>query len=110
MGSFFSFIKEEILKSDLFSVILAVFAGLGVFILLREGIMNIKYFIEKRKKLKGIDSFVDKRNPNRPRGVEVEEKELKVYLIKGVIYLLISLSAIGYVYVNKESIMKFYGM
>ena len=106
MGGVLNLLKKEILKSDLFSVILGVLGLLGTLMLFREGILNLDYFLKKRKKMKSLDGRVEQRTPNKS---VADKKELEKYLIKGLLYLLISFCIMGYVFVNREKVFNFYG-
>ncbi|NLK63132.1 MAG: hypothetical protein GX287_06710 [Fusobacteria bacterium] len=103
------YILGEIKNSDLLFTITIVLLILVVIIILREGIMNFIYFLDKKKTLNSIDNRISKGLTDK-RGTYASDKhDMQRFLVKSIVFLIISGMAIIYVLMNLSSLLKSLG-
>lgn len=103
------YIFDEIRKSDLLSTIVTVIFLLAIILMFREGIMNAGYFIDKKRKLKEIDSRISKGAEGKRGTYASDSHEMKKYFMKAVIYLTISGIAGIYILLNLGTVLSYLG-
>jgi len=103
------YILEEIKKSDLLSTIVAVILLLTVILMFREGIMNFGYFIDKKRKMKNIDSRISKGIEGKRGTYASDSYEMKKFLMKAIIFLTIAGISGVYILLNLGMVLSYLG-